>query len=98
MAVVFMKIGQDVHITGEDWPMLSMKAYVRDMNRGYLRKSVVGDPIERINTKGQTRRLSFTVKIVDGEQIDITVAPKGIWKREYEPCVHVKSLQTVWKG
>ena len=33
MAVVFMKIGQDVHITGEDWPMLSMKAYVRDMNR-----------------------------------------------------------------
>ncbi len=56
--------------------MLSMKAYVRDMHRDIYSKSVVGDPIERINTKDNTPAV-IHCEIVDGEQIDITVAPKG---------------------
>ena len=68
MAVVFMKIGQDVHITGGRLADAVNEGVRQGYEQGYLRKSVVGDPIERI---------VIQCEIVDGEQIDITVAPKG---------------------
>ncbi len=76
MAVIFLKIGQDVHIEGG-----SLKAAVDEGVRqgytdGYLRKSVVSDPIERINTNDNTPAV-LHIEIVDGDQIEITVAPKG---------------------
>ena len=76
MAVVFMKIGQDVHITGGRLADAVNEGVRQGYEQGYLRKSVVGDPIERINTKDNTPAV-IHCEIVDGEQIDITVAPKG---------------------
>ena len=76
MAVVFMKIGQDVHITGERLADAVNEGVRQGYEQGYLRKSVVGDPIERINTKDNTPAV-IHCEITDGEQIDITVAPKG---------------------
>ena len=76
MAVVFMKIGQDVHITGGRLADAVNEGVRQGYEQGYLRKSVVGDPIERINTKDNTPAV-IHCEITDGEQIDITVAPKG---------------------
>ena len=76
MAVVFMKIGQDVHITGGRLADAVNEGVRKGYEQGYIRKSVVGDPIERINTKDNTPAV-IHCEIVDGEQIDITVAPKG---------------------
>ena len=75
MACVFIEIGQDVHVNG------SIEDAVNEGVRlgytgGYLRKSVVGDPIERINTGDNTPAM-ITYDIVQGEKIKITVAPKG---------------------
>ena len=76
MAVIFLKIGQDVHIEGGDLTD-AINQGVRDgYVSGYLRKSVVRDPIERENTKDNTPAV-LHCEIVPGDQIDITVAPKG---------------------
>ena len=75
MACVFLKIGQDVHINGnlED----AVNAGVRKgYAEGYLRKSVVADPIRRGNTGDNTPAILYT-ELVPGDQIEITVAPKG---------------------
>ena len=72
MAVVFLKIGQDVHIEG----MNLEDAVNEGIRQGYLRKSVVGDPLLRENTKDNTPGI-IHYEIVPGENIDITVAPKG---------------------
>ena len=76
MAVVFLEIGQDVHLEGgalED----AVNAGVRQgYVEGYLRKSVVGDPLIRENTKDNTPAVLHT-RIVDGDQVKIKVAPKG---------------------
>ena len=76
MAVVFMKVGQDVHIEGGSLTDAVNEGVRQGYTEGFLRKSVVGDPIERINTKDNTPAV-IHCEIVDGEQIDITVAPKG---------------------
>ncbi len=76
MAVVFMRIGQDVHIEGGSLREAVDEGVRRGYEEGYLRKSVVGDPIERVNTKDNTPAVLHT-EIVDGERIEITVAPKG---------------------
>lgn len=76
MAVVFMKIGQDVHIEGENLEDAINEGIRRGYEEGYLRKSVVGDPIERINTKDNTPGV-IHYEIVPGDKIEITVAPKG---------------------
>ncbi len=76
MAVVFMEIGQDVHFEGdylEDAVNEGVRQGYRD---GYLRKSVVGDPLIRENTKDNTPAVVH-YQIVPGEQVKITVAPKG---------------------
>jgi len=76
MAVVFVEIGQDAHISG-GFIGDAINAGVREgYARGYLRKSVVSDPIERVNTNDNTPAV-IHYEIVPGEQLKITVAPKG---------------------
>ena len=57
---------------------------------GYLRKSVVGDPIERVNTRDNTPAV-IHYEIVEGDQVDLTVAPKGFGSEKYEPCVYAET-------
>lgn len=76
MAVVFLEIGQDVHLTGGDLEEAVNEGVRRGYTEGYLRKSVVSDPILRENTKDNTPAV-IHCKIVPGEKIKITVAPKG---------------------
>ena len=76
MTTVFMKIGQDVHIEGMLIEDAINEGIKRGYEEGYLRKSVVGDPLERINTKDNTPGI-IHYEIVAGDKIDITVAPKG---------------------
>ena len=59
---------------------------------GYLRKSVVGDPIIRENTKDNTPAV-IHYNIVPGDKVKIKVAPKGFWKREYEPCLYAEACR-----
>ena len=75
-AVVFIKGGQDVHITGGSLTGAVNEGVKRGYEEGYLRKSVVGDPIQRINTKDNTPAV-IHYEIVEGDAVDITVAPKG---------------------
>ncbi|SHM43757.1 fumarate hydratase subunit alpha [Anaerosporobacter mobilis DSM 15930] len=76
MAIVFMKIGQDVHIEGMNLEDAINEGIRQGYEEGYLRKSVVKDPIIRENTKDNTPGI-IHYEIVSGENIEITVAPKG---------------------
>lgn len=76
MAVVFINIGQDVHLTGGNITDAINEGVRRGYVDGYLRKSVVKDPIYRENTKDNTPAV-IHFNIVPGDKIDITVAPKG---------------------
>lgn len=76
MAVVFINVGQDVHLTGGDITDAINEGVRRGYVEGYLRKSVVKDPIFRENTKDNTPAV-IHFNIVPGDKIDITVAPKG---------------------
>ena len=76
MAVVFMEIGQDVHFTGGNLEDAINEGVRRGYIDGYLRKSVVSDPIERINTKDNTPAV-IHYSIISGENVKITLAPKG---------------------
>ena len=76
MAVVFVKVGQEVHLTGGSLKDAINEGVRRGYVDGYLRKSVVSDPIERINTKDNTPAIIHT-EIVEGDKVEITVAPKG---------------------
>ena len=75
MACVFLKIGQDVHISGD------LRAAVDEGVRqgyaeGFLRKSVVRDPLDRVNTGDNTPAMLY-IDLVPGQEVEITVAPKG---------------------
>lgn len=76
MAVVFMEIGQDVHFEGGVLEDAINEGVRRGYVDGYLRKSVVRDPIYRDNTKDNTPAI-IHYRIVAGDQVKITVAPKG---------------------
>lgn len=76
LACVFIDIGQDVHITGGDLREAINEGVRRGYEEGYLRKSVVADPFTRINTQDNTPA-HIVMDIVPGENIKITVAPKG---------------------
>ena len=76
MAVVFLEIGQDVHITGGDLTDAVNRGVADGYTKGLLRKSVVADPLRRINTNDNTPAIIHT-SIVPGDKIKITVAPKG---------------------
>ena len=76
MACVFLEIGQDVHIVGGNLAEAVDEGVRRGYDKGYLRKSVVKDPVRRGNTGDNTPAVLYT-EIVPGEQIKITVGPKG---------------------
>lgn len=76
MAVVFMDIGQEVHFTGGDITEAINEGVRQGYKEGYLRKSVVEDPLIRINTKDNTPAV-IHYNIVPGDKVHIEVAPKG---------------------
>ena len=76
MAVIFFKIGQDVHIEGKNITDAINDGVRQGYEEGYLRKSVVKDPLIRENTKDNTPAI-IHYEIISGENIEITVAPKG---------------------
>ena len=76
MAVVFLEIGQEVHFVGGNLEEAINEGVRQGYREGYLRKSVVRDPIHRENTKDNTPAVVH-YQIVPGEQVKITVAPKG---------------------
>lgn len=76
MAVVFIKVGQEVHIEGGSLSEAIHEGVRQGYQEGYLRKSVVRDPIDRVNTNDNTPAV-IHYEIVEGNQVDITVAPKG---------------------
>lgn len=76
MAVVFIKVGQDVHFTGGNIEDAINEGVRQGYTEGYLRKSVVKDPIIRENTKDNTPAI-IHYSIVEGNDVEITVAPKG---------------------
>ena len=75
VACVFLKIGQEVHIDG-DLTSAVNEGVRRGYGEGYLRKSVVRDPLDRVNTGDNTPAMLYT-ELVPGDKIEITVAPKG---------------------
>lgn len=75
VACVFLKIGQDVHITGDLTEAVN-EGVRQGYTEGYLRKSVVRDPLDRVNTGDNTPAMLYT-ELVAGDKIEITVAPKG---------------------
>ncbi|ADK17084.1 MULTISPECIES: fumarate hydratase [Clostridium] len=76
MACVFITIGQDVHIVGGSLEDAINKGVGQGYVEGYLRKSVVSDPINRVNTKDNTPAVIY-YEIVPGDKLNIKVAPKG---------------------
>lgn len=76
MTVVFMEIGQDVHFEGQNLTDAVNEGVRQGYTEGYLRKSVVNDPLIRENTKDNTPAV-IHCEIVPGDQVKITVAPKG---------------------
>ena len=76
MAVVFLEIGQDVSLVGGYVEDAVNEGVARGYRDGYLRKSVVADPLERVNTGDNTPAVIHT-RIVPGDRVKITLAPKG---------------------
>lgn len=76
MAVIFLKIGQDLHLTGGDLRQAVNEGVAQGYLEGYLRCSVVGDPLERVNTGNNTPAV-LHIDIVPGDQLRIDVCPKG---------------------
>lgn len=76
MAVVFMELGQEVHVTGGLIEDAVNEGVRRGYSEGYLRKSVVRDPVERVNTGDNTPAV-IHYELVAGDSVRITVAPKG---------------------
>jgi fumarate hydratase subunit alpha len=76
MAVIFLEIGQDVHFEGGSLEDAVNEGVRKGYVGGFLRKSVVGDPIERVNTGDNTPAI-IHYSIVPGDKVKITVAPKG---------------------
>ena len=75
MACVFVELGQDVHIEG-DFEQAVHEGVRRGYGEGYLRKSIVADPLRRVNT-GDNTPAAITLRLVPGDGLSITVAPKG---------------------
>ena len=75
VACVFLKIGQDVHVNGDITEAIN-EGVRQGYSEGYLRKSVVRDPLDRVNTGDNTPAMIY-FELVSGDKIEITVAPKG---------------------
>ncbi len=98
MACVFLEIGQDVHIAGGDLAAAVDEGVRRGYDKGYLRKSVVKDPVRRGNTGDNTPAMLYT-EIVPGEQIKVTVGPKGFGSenmsaiRMFKPSAGIEGIK-----
>lgn len=98
MACVFLEIGQDVHIVGGDLSEAVDEGVRRGYDKGYLRKSVVKDPLRRGNTGDNTPAMLYT-EIVPGEQIKVTVGPKGFGSenmsaiRMFKPSAGIEGIK-----
>lgn len=75
LTVIFLEIGRNVHLNGDIYEAINI-GVKNGYEKGYLRKSIVQDPFNRVNTKDNTPAIIHT-KIVDGDKIKIVVAPKG---------------------
>ncbi len=89
MAVVFMKIGQEVHISGGSLEDAINEGIRQGYVEGYLRKSVVRDPIDRVNTDDNTPGV-IHYEVVPGDQVEMTVAPKGFGSENMSRVVMLK--------
>lgn len=76
MAVIFAKIGQDVHFVGGSFKDAVNAGVAKGYTEGYLRKSVVADPLRRVNTGDNTPAV-LHIGLVEGDKVELTVAPKG---------------------
>ena len=99
MACVFLEIGQDVHIVGGNLREIVDEGVRRGYEKGYLRKSVVKDPVRRGNTGDNTPAMLYT-EIVPGDQIRVTVAPKGFGSenmsaiRMFKPSAGIEGIKS----
>lgn len=89
MAVVFIEIGQEVHIAGGKLSDAVNEGIRQGYTEGYLRKSVVSDPIERVNTKDNTPAI-IHYEIIEGDKIKITLAPKGFGSENMSRVIMLK--------
>jgi len=94
MAVIFLEVGQDVHITGGNLTDAVNEGVRQGYTEGYLRKSVVSDPLIRENTKDNTPAVIHT-EIVSGENIKITLAPKGFGSENMSRVFMLKPAQGI---
>ena len=98
MACVCLEIGQDVHIAGGDLREAVDEGVRRGYDKGYLRKSVVKDPVRRGNTGDNTPAMLYT-EIVPGEKIKVTVGPKGFGSenmsaiRMFKPSAGIEGIK-----
>ena len=98
MACVFLEIGQDVHIVGGGLSEAVDEGVRRGYDKGYLRKSVVKDPVRRGNTGDNTPAMLYT-EIVPGEEIKVTVGPKGFGSenmsaiRMFKPSAGIEGIK-----
>ena len=97
MAVIFLEIGQDVHLEGGDLTEAVNEGVRQGYAEGYLRKSVVGDPILRENTKDNTPAILHT-RIVPGDQVKIKVAPKGFGSENMSRVFMLKPAEGIEGG
>ena len=94
MAIVFLEIGQNVHLTGGDLEEAVHTGVRQGYEEGFLRKSVVGDPLLRVNTKDNTPAVIYT-RIVPGEKVKITVTAKGFGSENMSRVFMLKPAQGV---
>ncbi len=94
MVVVYLEIGQDVKITGEYIEDAVNEGVRKGYEEGYLRKSVVKDPINRVNTKDNTPAV-IHYKIVKGDKVKITVSPKGFGSENMSSLTMLKPSQGI---
>lgn len=76
MAVIFAKVGQDVRFVGGSFSSAVNAGVAKGYTEGYLRKSVVADPLRRVNTGDNTPAV-LHIELVEGDKVELTVAPKG---------------------
>lgn len=94
MTVVFVTMGQDIHIVGDFIEDAVNEGVRRGYEKGYLRKSVVKDPIDRVNTKDNTPAV-IHYEMVEGDIFKITVAPKGFGSENMSGLKMLKPSQGV---
>ncbi len=91
MACVYVKIGQDVHIEG-DFESAVNEGIKNGYTKGYLRKSIVRDPLRRVNTNDNTPAI-INVSLVRGDKVEITLMPKGFGSENMSQIAMLKPSQ-----